>query len=219
MRVRAPRLTYANVTATLALVLALGGTTYAATNVTSRQIVNGTIRGVDVRKDSLSGVQVNESKLGPINRARSAKTADQLAGLDPSFYEKSSRILFGRLLGTQVGVFANYVAWPEMGIAVQTDGDADDRADVRLQSTRVAGSNDMKVTVLNADASGNVNLAPGATAILESQHAGGSVISFVVTDNGGTSAPGQAMWVTCKANNHGATQDGQVFCFAIKSLP
>ena len=31
MRVRAPRLTYANVTATLALILALGGTTYAAT--------------------------------------------------------------------------------------------------------------------------------------------------------------------------------------------
>jgi hypothetical protein len=219
MRVRAPRLTYANVTATLALVLALGGTTYAATRITSQQIANGTIRGVDVRKDSLSGVQINESKLGPINRARSAKTADQLAGLDPSAYEKSSRILVGRALATQAGVFANYILWPEMGIAVQTDGDADDRADVRVQSLRPAGGNDMKVTVEEGGAPGNINLPAGGTAILQSPHAAGSLITFLITDNGGISAPPQAMWVTCKANNHGGTQDGQVYCFAIKSLP
>jgi hypothetical protein len=219
MRLRAPRLTYANVTATLALVLALGGTTYAATKVTSKQIVNGTIRGVDVRKDSLTGVQINESKLGPINRARSARDADNLAGLAPAAWERSTRILVGRALPTQVGVNANIVVWPEMGVAIQTDGDADDRAEVRLLSLRAPGSADMKVTVEGAGAPGNINLAPGAAVQVESPHVSGSLTEFVITDNGGISGPGQAMWVSCKANNHGGTQDSQIYCLAIKSVP
>ncbi len=219
MRVRAPRLSYANVTATLALILALGGTTYAATKVTSQQIVNGTIRGADVKKDSLTGVQINESKLGPINRARSARDADNLAGLPPADWERSSRIVVGRALPTQVGVNANSLVWPGMGVAIQTDGDADDRAEVRLLSLRAPGSADMKVTVEGAGAPGNINLAPGAAVQIESQHVNGSLTEFVVTDNAGISGAGQAVWVSCKSNNHGGTQDSQIYCLAIKSTP
>lgn len=48
-----PHLTYANVTATLALCIALGGTAYAGLRVTGREVVNGSLSGRDVRDHSL----------------------------------------------------------------------------------------------------------------------------------------------------------------------
>jgi hypothetical protein len=216
MRLRAPRLSYANVTATLALVLALGGTTYAATRITSTQIANGTIRGIDVKKDSLTGVQVNESKLGPINRARSARNADLFQGLDTTAFEKPTRIQVGRAISTQTAPAA-ILAWPEMGIAIQTDGDADDQAAVRVVSTRVAGAPDIKISVFSGNDQSNRNLAPGAATIIESVHTTNSLLEFIATDNGGINGPGYAMHVSCKANNHGQTQDSQLYCFAIRS--
>ncbi len=217
MRVRAPRLTYANVTATLALILALGGTTYAATRITSQQIANGTIRGVDVKKDSLSGVQINESKLGPINRARSAKDADGMAGIAASGWDKATRIQVGRALATSPTP-NNLIVWPEMGIAIQTDGDADDEADVRVVSTRAAGAGDIKLSVLGGAANTNDNIAPGAAVIVESVHASNSLLQFMATDNSGVGGLGTALWVTCKANNHGTTQDSVIYCYGVRSI-
>jgi hypothetical protein len=62
------RTTYANVTATLAFVVALGsGGAYAANlaknSVGSAQVRNGTIKGVDVRDNGLTGADVDESTL------------------------------------------------------------------------------------------------------------------------------------------------------------
>jgi hypothetical protein len=82
-------LSYANVVATLALVVGLGGTSYAALHIGSRQIVNNSVRGKDVRngtlggKDvknrslngrdiepgSIAGLQVDEARLGPVPNA------------------------------------------------------------------------------------------------------------------------------------------------------
>jgi hypothetical protein len=82
-------LSYANVVATLALVVALGGTSYAALNVGSRQIVNNSVRSKDVRngtlvgKDvknrglagrdiepgSIGGLQIDEARLAPVPNA------------------------------------------------------------------------------------------------------------------------------------------------------
>jgi len=67
-------LSYANVTATLALFVAIGGGAYAATKIDSHDIVNGTIksadlkdhkavRGLDVRRNGLSGRQISEADL------------------------------------------------------------------------------------------------------------------------------------------------------------
>ena len=56
MRALRNRLTYANVVATLALVIAVvGGTAYAANTVFSSDIVDDQVRSVDVRNDTLSG--------------------------------------------------------------------------------------------------------------------------------------------------------------------
>lgn len=96
------RLTYANVTATLALFIALGGSSYAFTiprdSVGARQIRTNAVRSSEVaaraigsselRNNSIKGQDVDESTLGVVPRAGSANAAaiaDQAAvALDAS---------------------------------------------------------------------------------------------------------------------------------------
>lgn len=54
---------YANVTATLALVIALGGTSYAAIRVTGKNITNNTVSSVDIRNNSLRGKDIRNSTI------------------------------------------------------------------------------------------------------------------------------------------------------------
>jgi hypothetical protein len=81
-----PKLTYANVIATLALFLSLGGASYAALSVGSRQIRNNSVRTQDLRNNdirsrdirnrtivnrdvlsnTLGGLQINENTLGRV---------------------------------------------------------------------------------------------------------------------------------------------------------
>ena len=75
--------------ALLALFAALGGTSYAAAKIGSKEIKNNSIRSVDVRNKSLTGkdvkrnalggAQVNESKLDKVGSAGTADSA-QTAG-------------------------------------------------------------------------------------------------------------------------------------------
>jgi hypothetical protein len=98
-RLRA-HLTYANVVATLALFLALGGASYAAVRVGSRSIVNNsvrtqdlrnndirgkdirnrTIQGGDILTNTLKGTQIRESTLSKV------PDADKLDGADSSSF-------------------------------------------------------------------------------------------------------------------------------------
>jgi hypothetical protein len=72
------RLTYANVMATLAVFIALGGTSYAALTITGRNVKNSSLTFRDLRRDTLGGSRIKESRLGPVRRARNA---DQLNGV------------------------------------------------------------------------------------------------------------------------------------------
>lgn len=87
------RLTYANVTATIALFVALGGTSYAVLSVDSPDVVNNslrsedvrnntvrsrdirdrTVRARDVRRNTLGAGVINESGLGTVPRAVEAE--------------------------------------------------------------------------------------------------------------------------------------------------
>jgi hypothetical protein len=82
--------TYGNVTATLALFVALGGSAYAvaqfpANSVGSRQlkknavttakIKNSAVTGAKVRRNSLTGADIRESTLGQVPSAAAANTA------------------------------------------------------------------------------------------------------------------------------------------------
>jgi hypothetical protein len=60
------RFTYANVVATLALVLAIGGTTIAGASslMTGRDVQDGSLTGADVENGSLTGVDIRPGSLG-----------------------------------------------------------------------------------------------------------------------------------------------------------
>ena len=78
-------ITYANVVASLALFLALGGVGYAAATIGSGQIKNNSVRskdirnktvvGKDVKDNALGSAQVKESRLGKVPAAQAADTA------------------------------------------------------------------------------------------------------------------------------------------------
>jgi hypothetical protein len=80
-------LSYANLTATVALFIALGGTSYAVLRIDSRDVVdnslrskdvrNQTLRGQDVRRNGIGGGAVKERALGVVPHAASA---DSLGG-------------------------------------------------------------------------------------------------------------------------------------------
>jgi hypothetical protein len=81
------RVTYANVMSTIAVFVALGGSSYAALRIDGGDIANNSVRGVDVRnrtlterdikRNSLGGRSITESRLGRVPRARNA---DHLGG-------------------------------------------------------------------------------------------------------------------------------------------
>jgi hypothetical protein len=69
---------YANVMATLAVFIALGGSSYAALNLTGRDITDGSLTSRDLKRNTLGGARIKESQLGKVRRARNA---DRLNGL------------------------------------------------------------------------------------------------------------------------------------------
>ncbi len=85
------RLTYANVMATIAVFLSLGGAGYAALRVpansvgskqlkpgavTHRKLANGAVTGSKVAANSLTGAQINASTLGTVPKATHASSAN-----------------------------------------------------------------------------------------------------------------------------------------------
>ena len=71
-------LTYANAMATLAVFIALGGSSYAAITLTGRDIKDRSLTNRDLKHNTLGGSRIKESRLGKVRRARNA---DRLGGL------------------------------------------------------------------------------------------------------------------------------------------
>ena len=90
-----PRLSYANVASTLALVLALGGVSYAAVTINGKNIKNRTVGAAKIKKNSLTGKEINEAKLGKVpaaalaDNATHATDADTVGGKAPTSYKLS----------------------------------------------------------------------------------------------------------------------------------
>ena len=77
-----PHLSYSNVMATIALLLALGGTSYAAAQrLNGKVIMKRSIAAKKIKRDSLGGNEINESKLGRVPSAAEATNADTLDGV------------------------------------------------------------------------------------------------------------------------------------------
>jgi hypothetical protein len=72
------RLTYSNVMATVAVFIALGGSSYAVTRISGSQLKNSSVAGKKLKRNTLGGARIKESRLGAVPRAR---RADRLGGL------------------------------------------------------------------------------------------------------------------------------------------
>jgi hypothetical protein len=70
-----PRLTYANVASTLALVLALGGVSYAAVKINGKNLKDRTVAAKKIKKNTLTGTEIKEAKLGKVPQAALADNA------------------------------------------------------------------------------------------------------------------------------------------------
>jgi hypothetical protein len=71
------RLSYANVMSTLAVFIALGGSSYAALTISGTSIKNRSIPAKKLERNAITGKEVRESRL---NRVPRAKTAERLGG-------------------------------------------------------------------------------------------------------------------------------------------
>jgi hypothetical protein len=71
-------LNYANLMATIAVFIALGGSSYAALNITGRDIKDGSLTQRELKRNALGGTRIKESRLGKVRRARNA---DRLNGV------------------------------------------------------------------------------------------------------------------------------------------
>jgi len=149
------RLTYSNVVATIALFVALGGSSYAALTLTGRNIKDSTLTGKDVKDKSLTGADVKDSSLtGRDVRNGSIAAAD----LDPS--------LPNSLRGAQ-GPQGLQGPKGDQGQSVPVDGFTKSESDARylgkgtVQVFRVAAdwrSGDGGTTVANSITAGESNL-------------------------------------------------------------
>jgi hypothetical protein len=61
------RMTYANTMASVAVLIALGGSSYAAVNVTGRNVKDGSLTGADVRNSSLKSKDIDNRSLRAID--------------------------------------------------------------------------------------------------------------------------------------------------------
>src|SRR4051812_20197789 len=75
------RMTYANVMSTLAVFIALGGSSYAAVRINGSNIKNRSIAAAKLKRNAITGREVRESRLGRVPRAATAdRVGDMSAG-------------------------------------------------------------------------------------------------------------------------------------------
>jgi hypothetical protein len=77
-----PRLTYANVMSTLAVFIALGGSSYAALSISGRSIEKRSIPAKKLKRNSLTGKEIRESRLGTVRRAKDAARVGGFTGAE-----------------------------------------------------------------------------------------------------------------------------------------
>ena len=72
-------LTYANVMATCAVFIALGGSSYAALKVTGKNVRDRSLTYRDLKRNTLGGSRIKESRLGVVPRANNSRRVGGLS--------------------------------------------------------------------------------------------------------------------------------------------
>jgi hypothetical protein len=155
------RVTYANVVATLALFVAVGGSAYAAVTIDSSDVKDHSLKGQDLKANTVTGKQVKEKSLKEVPTAGTALNANAVGGLPVGALEKASRIQFSRVNATP-GSDGVVVEWPAMGLRItappQGGCAAPDNVTLRIYNT----GSDPGMFVYRANAAPD-NVPPGST--------------------------------------------------------
>jgi hypothetical protein len=238
----AKKLTYANVTSTLALFIALaGGVAYGANalvddskDIAAQSVVNSDVKketlksnrlkdgaavaGPDVVPNSLGGSAINEADLAQVPSAASAATATNaanatdaaaLGGLSSDEFARSSQIQMGGPVPGDGLTEVPLASFPNLGLEVRSDGDADIGAEVRLVNSNPTGGRQFLV-VYGVDHQNAVLLAPGDS----SQIPPGDAISGGILQISRTTAPGAVILLSCSFSVYDAHRP--VSCLAIR---
>jgi hypothetical protein len=107
----------------IALIVALGGTSYAAVKVNGKDIKKGTVSGAALKKNTLGGTQINESKIGKVpsavvaDSAGTAADAAKLGGLSASGFAKGNANVFAHnvTIAAGTGVAETIIQVPGVG--------------------------------------------------------------------------------------------------------
>lgn len=158
------RPSHATIVAYTALLLAICGTAYAATqlprnSVSSKQVKNRSLKGKDVKNNQLSGRQVKESTLAKVpdsDLLDGRDAADFLSAADAAGFVAAGAIRSGSAdeTATPAQVILDY---PDLGIRVRTDGDADQDHSYFMENTRTAGN----IVAFHENAPGSGATTPG----------------------------------------------------------
>ncbi len=97
MRRLRSHLSYANVTATLALFVALGGSSYAAIKVTGKNVKNSSLTGADIRNNSVTGKDVKGLGSGDFKKGTLRTGPAGPQGPQGSAGAPGSALAFGRV--------------------------------------------------------------------------------------------------------------------------
>ena len=236
----AERLSYANVVATLALFVALGGSSYAALSITSKDVKNRSLKGGDLRKNTVTGTEVNESKLRQVPRARQAETAgtadisksagtatlagsattaaladtakdaQTLAGQGVGSFEKSTRVQFGRAPADPADAASEQVLVSWPELGVQL---------TNANNQATCGANTLRIGVRNTKGAGGTGATvyeddfQGPEAIV----AAGATVRPCSNDNTNefqgmiTDPSGRTLFIDCR------NVPGEIRCLGVRS--
>ncbi|MBV9311511.1 MAG: hypothetical protein JOZ73_11800 [Solirubrobacterales bacterium] len=146
------------VVALIALVVALGGTSYAAFKlprnsvgtkqiknraVTNKKLANGAVTAAKVKNGTLTGNKINSSSLGTVPQASNAANASALGGSPADSYARSAGNEQFHLVGAP-GEPGFDSGWANFGSGAQTAGFYKDQfgvVHIRGDVTRNAGTN------------------------------------------------------------------------------
>ena len=213
-RLRA-HLSYANVVSSVCLFIVLGGSAYAATVITGKNVRNGSLTGKDVKNKSLTprdfrgsvrgpkgdtgppGPKGDTGQQGPTGPPGSGSNADTLDGLDSSQFQRVGLVQAGAADQTEDEGFAFVLPpWDELA-HITTDGDADSDFTVRILNT---GSQSITVRHPN----GQSTLGPGFFTVVSV----GTLPSILIR-----SADGARSWLVTCGDDFGT----QIMCHGVRN--
>jgi hypothetical protein len=195
MRFLKPPLTYANVMATLAVFLALGGGAFAITStakktakknsVVSKSVKNDSLRGIDVRDGTLTGDDIDEATLdsgavsgdaladGSVGSSKITDGGLTAADVAPGVFLSADRLIAGRDLEIAAGqTDVTVLAVPDAG-TLRVDCGAGGEL-LTIEWVNTSGNNTRVV------ASGHAEAPPG-TFVNGSSVANNALVTLVTT--------------------------------------